>query len=63
MRRVLGNSATLLNLLGRRNEALALRTAITVRDPVNVNARFNLGTSQINAGRLDEAVAIVPVSC
>ena len=55
--RVLGNSATLLNLLGRRNEALALRKAITVRDPVNVNARFNLGTSQINAGRLDEAVA------
>ena len=55
--RVLGNSATLLNLLGRRNEALALRKAITVRDPVNVNAIFNLGTSQINAGRLDDAVA------
>jgi TolB-like protein/Flp pilus assembly protein TadD len=55
--RVLGNSATLLNLLGRRNEALTLRTAITRRDPVNVNAHFNLGTSQLNAGRLDEAVA------
>jgi TolB-like protein/Tfp pilus assembly protein PilF len=55
--RVLGNGATLLNLLGRRNEALALRKAITVRDPVNVNALFNLGTSQLNAGRLDEAVA------
>jgi len=55
--RVLGNSATLLNLLGRRNEALMLRKAITVRDPVNVNAIFNLGTSQINAGRLDEAIA------
>ena len=55
--RVLGNSATLLNLLGRTNEALALRKAITVRDPVNVNALFNLGTSQLNAGRLDEAIA------
>jgi tetratricopeptide (TPR) repeat protein len=55
--RVLGNSATLLHLLGRRNEALTLRKAITVRDPVNVNALFNLGTSQLNAGRLDEAVA------
>jgi len=54
--RVLGNSATLLNLLGRKNEALALREAITVRDPVNVNALFNLGTSQLNAGRLDEAI-------
>jgi len=55
--RVLGNSATLLNLLGRRDEALALRKAITIRDPVNVNALFNLGTSQLNAGRLAEAIA------
>jgi TolB-like protein/Flp pilus assembly protein TadD len=55
--RVLGNSATLLNLLGRKREAVALWKAITVRDPVNVNAQFNLGTSQLNAGRLDEALA------
>jgi TolB-like protein/Flp pilus assembly protein TadD len=55
--RVLGNSATLLNLLGRKNEALTLWEAITARDPVNVNALFNLGTSQINAGRLDRAIA------
>jgi len=55
--RVLGNSATLLNLLGRKNEAVALWEAITIRDPVNVNALFNQGTSQINAGRLDEAIA------
>ena len=47
--RVLGNSATLLNLLGRGDEALTLWKAIAVRDPVNVNALFNLGTSQINA--------------
>jgi len=55
--RVRANSATLLNLLGRREEALALREAIAVRDPVNVNALFNLGTSQLNAGRLDDAIA------
>jgi serine/threonine protein kinase/tetratricopeptide (TPR) repeat protein len=55
--RVLGNSATLLNLLGRKNEALKLWAAVTIRDPVNVNALFNQGTSQINAGRLDEAIA------
>ena len=55
--RVLGNSATLLNLLGRRSEALTLWEAITIRDPVNVNALFNLGTSQLNTGRLDEAIA------
>jgi len=55
--RVLGNSATLLNLLGRPNEAVDLWEAVTFRDAVNVNALFNLGTSQLNAGRLDEAVA------
>ena len=55
--RVLGNSATLLNLLGRKGEAVALWKAITVRDPVNINALFNLGTSQLNAGRLDQALA------
>ena len=55
--RVLGNSATLLNLLGRKREAVALWKAVTVRDPVNINALFNLGTSQLNAGLLDEAVA------
>lgn len=54
---MLGNSATLLNLLGRKREAVALWSAITVRDPVNVNALFNLSTSQLNAGRLDEALA------
>ena len=31
--RVLGNSATLLNLLGRKREAVALWKAITVRIP------------------------------
>ena len=54
--RVLGNSATLLNLLGRKGEAVALWKAVTVRDPVNINALFNLGTSQLNAGRLDDAL-------
>jgi TolB-like protein/Flp pilus assembly protein TadD len=55
--RVLGSSATLLNLLGRKSEAVALWEAITIQDPLNVNALFNLGTSQINAGRLEKAIA------
>jgi adenylate cyclase len=55
--RVLGNSATLLDLLGRRTEALALREAVTIRDPVNVNALFNLATGHLNAGHLDKAIA------
>jgi len=55
--RALGNSATLLNLLGRKEAALALRQSIAARDPVNVHALFNLGTSQLNAGRLEEAIA------
>jgi TolB-like protein/Flp pilus assembly protein TadD len=54
--RALGNSATLLNLLGRKSEAVALWTEIVSRDPVNTNVIFNLGTSQLNAGRLDEAI-------
>jgi serine/threonine protein kinase/tetratricopeptide (TPR) repeat protein len=55
--RVLGNSATLLTLLGRKDEALALRKEIAARDPVNVNALFNLGSGQIYAGRFDDAIA------
>ncbi len=55
--RALGNAATLLNLLGRCDEAVTLWEAITVRDAVNVSSLFNQGTSQLNAGRLDDAIA------
>jgi adenylate cyclase len=54
---VLGNSATLLQSLGRLDEALALEEAAVRRDPVNVNTLFNLGYHQRIAGRLDAAIA------
>ena len=54
--RALGNSATLLNLLGRPEQAVAIWENVTVRDPVNINARFNLGSSLAYAGKLDEAI-------
>ena len=43
--------------LGRLDEALALEEAVVRRDPVNVNALFNLGYYQRMAGRLDAAIA------
>ena len=42
---VLRISATLLASLGRLDEALALDEAVVRRDPVNVTALFNLGTT------------------
>jgi TolB-like protein/Flp pilus assembly protein TadD len=54
--RALGNSATLLNLLGRPEQAVAIWKNITMRDPVNINARFNLGSSQMYAGKYDDAI-------
>jgi TolB-like protein/Tfp pilus assembly protein PilF len=54
---VLGNSATLLDSLGRLDEALALYEALVRRDPVNVSALYNLGRAQTNAGRFDAALA------
>jgi len=54
---VLTTSATLLQSLGRLDEALALEEAAVRRDPVNVTALFNLGYHQRMAGRLDAAIA------
>ena len=53
---VIANSALLLASLGRLNEALALEEALVHRDPVNVNALFNLGYYQRMANRLDAAI-------
>jgi TolB-like protein/Flp pilus assembly protein TadD len=53
---VLGSSATLLQSLGRLDEALALEGALVRRDPVNVEALFTLGYHQRMAGRLDAAI-------
>jgi Flp pilus assembly protein TadD len=54
---VLGNSATLLQSLGRLDEAVALEEAIVRRDPVDVSGHFNLGYHRRMAGRLDAAIA------
>jgi tetratricopeptide (TPR) repeat protein len=54
---VLRNSATLLTLLGRLNEGLALQEAVVRRDPVNVTGHFNLAIDQRTAGRYDAAIA------
>jgi serine/threonine protein kinase/tetratricopeptide (TPR) repeat protein len=56
---VLGNSALLLESLGRLDEALALEEAVVRRDPVNVTALFSLGYDQRMAGRLDAAITSV----
>jgi TolB-like protein/cytochrome c-type biogenesis protein CcmH/NrfG len=54
---VLGNSAALLQALGRPDEALALEETVVRRDPVNVTGLFNLGVDQRTAGRFDAAIA------
>src|SRR5437899_5929817 len=55
--RVLTTSVTLLQPLGRLDEALALEEAAVRRDPVNVTTLFNLGYHQRMAGRLDAAIS------
>src|SRR3954454_10179844 len=54
---VLTTSATLLQSLGRLDEALALEEAAVRRDPVNVTTLFNMAYHQRMAGRLDAAIA------
>jgi TolB-like protein/Tfp pilus assembly protein PilF len=53
---VLRQSASLLAVLGRLDEALALEEAVVRRDPVNPSALYNLGYYQRMAGRLDAAI-------
>src|SRR5205814_7690145 len=53
---VLGNSAALLQSLGRLDEALALDEAVVRRDPVNVTLLVNLGYDQRLTGHLDAAI-------
>jgi TolB-like protein/Tfp pilus assembly protein PilF len=55
--RVLGNSANLLQSLGRLDEALALSEALVRRDPINVTSIFNLGIYQRYAHRFDASIA------
>jgi len=53
---VLRGSALLLSVLGRLDEALALDEVVVRRDPLNLNALFNIGYHQRAAGRLDAAI-------
>ncbi|MEE8368207.1 MAG: protein kinase [Thermoanaerobaculia bacterium] len=53
---VLGDSATLLQTLGRLGEVLELQEALVRRDPVAVMARSNLGNTQLLTGLLDAAI-------
>jgi tetratricopeptide (TPR) repeat protein len=54
---VLRNGASLLQSLGRSDEALAVDEAVVRRDPVNVTALYNLGYHQRMAGRFDASIA------
>ena len=56
---VLRNAAGFLQSLGRLDEALALNDAVVRRDPVNVNALFNLGLLQRIACHYDAAIASI----
>jgi len=53
---VLWNSASLLQSLGRLDEALALEETLVRRDPVDVLGFANLGYHQRMAGRFDAAI-------
>jgi TolB-like protein/lipoprotein NlpI len=52
-----GNAATLLLILGRLDEAIALGEFANARDPVNPAGHANLGISYFYAGRWDDAIA------
>jgi tetratricopeptide (TPR) repeat protein len=54
---VLGNSATLLQNLGRLPPAMAIMEYVVARDPVNPDALQSLGFNYLLAGRYDEAIA------
>ncbi len=54
---VLHASASLLLLLGRLDETIALDETIVRRDPVNVTSLYNLGGAQRASGRLGASIA------
>ena len=53
---IIGDAATLLQSLGRLEEAIALKEYAVTRDPVNPRSHHNLGNAYRWAGRWDEAV-------
>jgi len=54
---IIMDAATLLQSLGRLEEAISLKEYAVVRDPVNPRAHHNMGNAYRWAGRWDEAVA------
>ncbi len=54
---IMGDAATLLQSLGRLEEAIALKEYSVARDPVNPRAHHNLGNAYRWSGRWDESVA------
>jgi TolB-like protein/Tfp pilus assembly protein PilF len=54
---ILIDAATLLQTLGRLEEAIPLKEEAVARDPLNPRAHYNLGNAYRWAGRWDEAVA------
>jgi len=52
---LLGNAATLLQNLGRLDEAIAAKSYVSARDPVYPAGYANLGIAELYAGRLDAA--------
>lgn len=52
---ILSSTASLVHVLGRPDEAIALRQHVVNRDPLNPIGHNNLGYSYYTAGRWDEA--------
>jgi TolB-like protein/Tfp pilus assembly protein PilF len=53
---IIGDAATLLQNLGRLEEAISFKEHAAARDPVNPRGHHNLGNSYRWAGRWDEAI-------
>ena len=54
---ILTEAVTMLRILGRLDEAIALQEYALARDPVNATGHFRLGLIYQFAGRLEEAIA------
>src|SRR5690606_36587646 len=59
---IIGNAATLASGLGRIETTIALNEYANARDPVEPIGFANLGLSYLDAGRLDDAIAVFRTS-
>jgi TolB-like protein/cytochrome c-type biogenesis protein CcmH/NrfG len=55
---ILAIAAGLARRLGRLDQAIEIGEYLTVRDPINLQGRYELATAHFYAGRLDEAIAL-----